>query len=144
MIKRIFFFATPADIVPVLKRFESKASLKFVETGTLEYPDRAIYLEAAQIPNQGIATHETGSQSQGYMVSHRDTKNHMVTSVTNKGVKRWNLFSADNEETVILSTGGRWKDMLLPGEMSTLHQTPVAQQLMKCSWPREGRRLHQS
>lgn len=129
--KRIFFFATPADIVPVLRRYESNAPLKFVEMGTLTYPDRLIYLEASQVPNQGVATHETGSRSQGYMVSHQDTKNHMSTSITNKGVKRWNLFNSDNEETVILSTGGKWKDMLLPGIMDTLHDTPVAQQLMK-------------
>lgn len=129
--KRIFFFATPTDIAPVLSRLESNAPLKFVEMGTLLTPNRAIYLASSQVPNQGVATHETGSQSQGYMVSHQDTKNHMRTSVTKKGGKRWNLFNGDNEETVILTMAGRWKDMLLPGLMDTLHETPVAQQLMK-------------
>lgn len=129
--KRILFFATPADITPVLLRLEANAPLKFVEMGTLTHPDRAIHLHASQVPNLGIATHETGSRSQGFMVSHRDTKNHMSTSITKKGEKRWNLFNADNEETVVMATGGKWKDMLLPGEIGTLHQTPVAQQLMK-------------
>ena len=129
--KRIFFFATPTDIAPVLSQLEANAPLKFVEMGTLWTPNRAIYLEASQVPNQGIATHETGSQSEGYMVSHQDTKNHMRTSVTRKGEERWDLFSADNEETVILTTAGCWKDMLLPGIMDTMHDTSVAQQLMR-------------
>jgi hypothetical protein len=129
--KQIFFFATPNDIAPVLSRLESNAPLKFVEMGTMSTPNRAIYLTSSEIPDQGIATHETGSQSQGYMVSHQDTQNHMRTSVTKRDEKRWNLFNSDNEETVILTMAGKWKDMLLPGTMDTLHETPIAQQLMK-------------
>lgn len=129
--KRIFFFATPADIIPVLKRFEANAPLKFIEGGTTLTPNRAIYLESSEIPNPGIATHETGSLSKGYMVSYRETKNHMERSVDRKGVKRWNLFNADNEETVILGMAGKWKDMLFPGSMDTLHEAAPAQQLMK-------------
>lgn len=130
--KQILFFATPADIELVLRRFEANAPLKFVEMGTLSTPNRAIYLEASQIPNLGIATHETGSRSQGYMVSLRDTKNHLEVSTTRSGEKRWNLFNAHNEETVILGMGGLWKTgTLLPGSIVTLHQSPVAQHLMK-------------
>ncbi len=130
--KQILFFATPSDIVPALIRFEANAPLKFVEMGTLQTPNRAIYLEASQIPDPGIATHETGSLSKGYMVSHRDTKNHMETSTTRTGEKRWNLFNRDNEETVVLGMAGLWKTgTLLPGSMATMHENPIAQQLMK-------------
>lgn len=130
--KQIFFFATPADIAPVLRRLESNAPLKFIEIGTLSTPDRAIYLESSQIPNPGLATHETGSQSQAYMVSHRDTKNHMQVSVTKRGEKRWNLFGADNEEAISLNMAGLWKTgTLLPGSVATVHEKPVAQELMK-------------
>jgi hypothetical protein len=130
--KQILFFASPTDIEPVLRRFEANAPLKFVEMGTLPTPNRAIYLDSSQIPNPGIATHETGSLSKGYMVSHRDTMNHMAVSVTRKGEKRWNLFNVDNEEVVILSMAGLWKTgTLLPGYMVTMHQNTVAQQLMK-------------
>jgi hypothetical protein len=130
--KQLFFFATPADIVPVLRRLEANSPLKFVEIGTLATPNRAIYLESAEIPNPGVATHETGSLSQAYMVSYRDTKNHMQVSVTKKGGKRWNLFGADNEEAVSLNMAGLWKTgTLLPGNVATVHENPVAQQLMK-------------
>ena len=130
--KQILFFASPADIKSLLLIFEANASLKFVEMGTFSTPNRKIYLESSQIPNPGIATHETGSRSQGYMVSLRDTKNHMEVSTIKNGEKRWNLFNAHNEETVILVMGGIWKTgTLLPGSMATLHQNPAAQQLMK-------------
>jgi hypothetical protein len=132
MMKRILFFATPDDIVPVLRRFESNAPLKFVEMGNLTTPNRAIYLESSEIPNPGISTHETGNASAAYMVSHRDTKNHMQKLIGQRGEYRWTLDNGSNEETVILTMGGLWKDgILLEGLMDTLHQTPVAQQLMK-------------
>lgn len=129
--KRIFFFATPADITPALKRFEANAPLKFIEGGTLLDPNPPIYFEASQLPNIGIATHETGSQSQGFLVSHRDTKNVLRPYTMRNGEKRWSLDNGSNEETVILTMAGLWKDMLLPGIMNTLHDTSVAQQLMK-------------
>jgi hypothetical protein len=132
MMKRTFFFATPNDIIPVLRRFEADGPLKFVEMGNLTTPNRAIYLESSEIPNPGISTHETGNASTAYMVSYRDTKNHMHKFVGQRGEHRWTLSNGDNEETVILTLGGLWKDdILLEGLMGTLHQTSVAQQLMK-------------
>src|SRR4051794_29797167 len=98
--KRIFFFATSADIVPVLNRFEENTPMKFVEMGTLTTPNRAIYLKSEQIPAPGVSTHETGSLSQGYMVSYRDTKNVMQAFAGRKGEKRWSLDNSDNEETI--------------------------------------------
>lgn len=130
--KRVFFFATPADIVPVLSRFEANAPLKFVEMGNLTTPNRAIYLESSQIPDPGIATHETGGQSKAYLVSHRDTKNNMHSFVGRQGERRWTVENGDNEESAILTMAGLWKTgTLLPGSMATLHEKPVAQQLMK-------------
>ena len=66
------------------------------------------------------------------MVSNRDTKNNVHTFVGQNGEKRWTLDNCDNEETVILTMAGLWRgEMLLPGLLATLHETPVAQQLMK-------------
>ena len=130
--KRIHFFSTPADIIPALRRFEANAPLKFVETSNLTSPERDIYLESQQIPSPGISTHETGNSSVSYMVSLRDTKNNVHTFIGHGGEKRWTLDNSDNEETVILTMAGLWKEeMLLPGLMDTMHETPISQQLMK-------------
>ena len=130
--KRILFFATPNDIVPVLNRFGSNSAIKFVEVGNLTTPNRPIYLQSSEIPQPGIATHETGNASTAYMVSLRDTKNHMRKLVGRDGQPRWTLDNGDNNESVILTMAGLWgEDTLLPGLMDTLHQDSVAQQLMK-------------
>lgn len=132
MMRRIFFFATPEDVVPVLTRFEAGEPLKYVALGDFTTPNRSIYLQASDIPDPGIATHETGSASMGYMVSLRDTTNHMQRFIGKKGEHRWSLNNGDNEETVMLTMAGLWEDgTLLPGLMDTLHQTPVAQRLMR-------------
>ena len=130
--KRIMFFATPEDATPLLARFEAKTPLKFVEMGQRTTPNRAIYLASEEIPEPGIATHETASASQAYMVSHRDTKNHMMVRTLTNGNRVWNLFGVDNEEAVILSLGGLWRTgTLLPGIMNTMHAHPVGQGLMR-------------
>ncbi len=130
--KRIFFFATPSDIVPVLKKFESKSPLKFVQTGNLTTPNRPIYLNACEIPDAGIATHESAHASFSLMVSRRELKNVQRTFIGAKGEQRWTLDNSDNEESVILTLGGIWKTgTLLPGLMATLHETAGAQSLMK-------------
>lgn len=130
--KRIFFFATPSDIVPVLARFEAGEPLKFVEMGVTTTPNRAIYLTSNEIPNPGIATHETGSMSEAYLVSHRDTKNAITGFIDRKGENRWSLANSDNEDSVILTISGLWKTgTLLPGNIATLHSSQAAQQLMK-------------
>lgn len=130
--KQILFFATPADVVPLLERFQTNAPIKFVEMGTRDTPDRKTYLEVAQLPAPGIATHETGSLSSAYLVSQRDTVNQVRPTVMKNGEKRWNLFNADTEGTVTLGLAGLWKTgTLLPGSMATVHTDPMAQQLMK-------------
>lgn len=131
--RHIFFFATPSDIAPALRRFETNAPLKFIETEMLSTPNRAIYLASSEIPQPGIATYERGSGSKTYMVSHRDTKNHLHTFQADDGRRRWLLRNGDNEETVLLTLAGIWPKTgtLLPGNMNTLHETRVAQELMR-------------
>jgi len=56
----------------------------------------------------------------------------MEVSTLKNGEKRWNLFNAHNEETVVLCLAGLWQTgTLLPGSIATLHETQGAQQLMK-------------
>ena len=130
--KRIFFFAVPNDIAPVLRRFQSNAPLKYVQTCLLTKPNREIYLDPSEIPNAGISTSGTGSGSKTYMVSLRDVKNQMHTSINVSGQRQWMLNIGDNEDTVLLTLAGFWTTgTLLPGVMDTMHDTRIAQQLMR-------------
>ena len=130
--KQILFFATPVDIAPVLERFQSASPLQFAEIATLSTPDRTVYLDARDLPDAGIATHETGSLSRGFLVAHRDVVFQATPSVTRKGERRWNLFNADVPGSVSLGLGGIWKTgTLLPGSLATVHADPASHQLMK-------------
>ena len=129
--KSVYFFATPNDIRQVLHRVESNALLRFVEGGTMFSSNRNEYLEATEISDLGVASHETGSQSTGYMVTLRDEENNVRTSTMKNGALRWDLHNSDTPGSVILTPAGLWKEMLLAGNVGTVHDDPVAQMLMK-------------
>jgi hypothetical protein len=130
-LKRLFFFATPRDIVPVLRRISKDRKLQFIEAGNRTDPDFPTYLDPENIPEPGVATHETGSLSRTYVICPRETELKIQTFVSAEGVRRWHLYNALNENSVDLVMAGLWKDMLLPGNVSTLHETSGAQQIMR-------------
>jgi hypothetical protein len=130
--KRIFFFATPIDAAALLDRFEDNAPLKFIEMGNLETPSRETHTKSSKIPNIGISTNETGSGSKSYLVTYRDSEVHINNFIGTYGENRWSLSNGENENTVILTLAGIWRTgTLLPGNMSTLHETKQAQKLMR-------------
>jgi hypothetical protein len=47
--KRIYFFATPVDVAPVLERFEAAAPLRFVVSANLTTLSHTTYLAASEI-----------------------------------------------------------------------------------------------
>jgi hypothetical protein len=130
--KEIDFFATPSDIVPVLVSLQNQMPLKYVQLGTLYCPNRPVYFDAADIPGAGIATHETATQSVGYLIAPRDAVIPTRSQITRKGEARWDLFSGDLEGTAAIGMGGLWKsNVLLPGTMETAHKDAVSLQLVK-------------
>ena len=129
--KNVYFFATPHDLTGALARLEERNTLKYVETGTKLAEDRAAFLRASDIPKLGIASHETGSLSTGYLVSRQDTPNVSRMSATRTGERRWNLYNGDNPGTMALTPAGLWKGLLLAGNASTVHDDPDAQSLIR-------------
>jgi hypothetical protein len=130
--KRIYFFATPADASALLRLFESASPIKYVKYGQSETPNPPIYLSSASIPSLGIATEATGSTSIAYLVSLHDSMNNMERFTDAAGRTRWLIDNGNNDSSTILTMAGLWgADILLPGNMCTLHDTKPAQQLMR-------------
>lgn len=130
--KYIHFYATAADVLPVLRRIENGRLLKYVQTGKRMTIHRPIFLSCTDIPNIGISSSPTGSNSITYMVSPREIKNTMYEFQNEEGQLRWLLANGDNPDSVLLTMAGLWKSsILLPGKMTTLHETSNAQQIMK-------------
>ena len=130
--KRQYFFATPLDAATLLRHFESPPPIKFVKYGQSETPNPPIYLASSQIPSLGIATETTGSSCVAYLVSVQERVNSIERFVDSTGRTRWMVDNGNNDDTVVLTMAGLWgRDILLPGNMSTLHETKPAQQLMR-------------
>jgi hypothetical protein len=130
--KRVYFFSTPADAAPLLSAFETGAPVKYVKYGQSATPNPPIHLNSSQIPSLGLATETTGSSSISYLVSSQESIQNMERFVDSAGQTRWLIDNGNNDGSVILTLAGLWgRDILLPGNMSTLHETKPAQQLMR-------------
>lgn len=129
--KKIQFFATTGDILPVLREFERGAPLKYIQSGRFFTPNPPIFLTSFGLPDPGKATHESAIGNVTYLVSHRGTKNVMQPRTLTNGEKCWDIFPVDNEEAVVLSLGGMWTTgTLLPGRMEAMHQNAVTKGLI--------------
>ena len=130
--KEIPFFASASDIVPVLRRLQTHLPIKYVQLGTLDQPERPIYFDIADIPNAGIATNETATQSIGYLMARRDLSIPNSSYSTKKGEKKWTLFSGDVVGAAAIGMGGLWKNkVLLPGSMWTSDKDETSLQFIK-------------
>ena len=134
--KRVYFFATPSDIKPVLARFEQDGPLAFVKNGLLTSPDPPTYLSSSEIPDPGLATSETGSTSFSYLVFPRrspiSVRAYVSTDPEIAGQTRWSISNGANPDSVAMTLAGLWgADILLPGNVNTLHDNKTALQLVR-------------
>ena len=130
--KRVYFFSTPQDISRTLEAFEACDPVKFVAYGQSETPNPPIYLTSGQIPSLGLATASTGSHSSTYLVSLQNSVNNIEKFINSDGQTRWIIENGNNEEAVVFTAAGAWDDdILLAGNMSTLHDSSQAQKLMR-------------
>ncbi len=129
--RRIFFFATPSDVVPLLHRFETNTPVKYAEIANQTSPKFREYTNSSDIPDRGISTHETGGASISYLVAAPEWTWRAESFAGSDGERRWYLHNGENPGSIVLTMAGRWKQMLLPGKVDTLHDTPDAQHLIK-------------
>ncbi|MBF2715069.1 hypothetical protein [Agrobacterium vitis] len=133
--KQIFFFATPADIKPVIYALEMDKDLGFVRVGIHDRPDPPI-VSSSEISQPGIATNETASGSISYLIvprgAHLQTREYINEESSRPGTKEWSVYNGFNEESVEVTLAGLWKEgTLLPGSVKTMHTTKWAQAIMR-------------
>lgn len=130
--RRIFFYAAPSDIKPVLKIFEAVEPLQFVETGNFSTMERLIYINSDDLPSPGVATNSSSAGSVAYLVARDGTEMFQREIDGMRNTKRWVLSAGENETSVTLTMAGLWKDnFLLQGSMTSMHDTELSQGLMK-------------
>jgi hypothetical protein len=130
--KRVYFFVTPKDASALLSGFERALPVKFVKSGILDPADLKVFVHSDQIPSLGISTAETGSQSDAYLVLHRDAVHHVERFVDVDGNNKLAIYNGSNEDSAVLTVAGRWGgDVLLAGNFSTMHDTATARKLVR-------------
>lgn len=129
--KRILFYATREDLLPVLREFESKETLKYVRTGLFPTHSYDTIEHGAQIEGLGKATADSASLSETFLVCRRETPV-KVRPITGGTVQRFAIDQLWNPDTVVFTPAGLWNDeALLHGRLGTISDKPSAQALMR-------------
>jgi hypothetical protein len=135
MMKQILFFATPNDIRPIISALEAAGDIGFVRVGNHDTENPPV-LSGGDLPQPGIATHETASGSISYLIVPREGRLHVGHYISEDpdtfGQKRWSVYNGFNEESVEMTLAGIWDDnTLLPGSIKTMHTSKFAQSMMR-------------
>ena len=133
--KQILFFATPNDIQPIISALETTNKIVFARVGSYDIKDPPL-ISGAEIPNPGVATNETASGSDSYLVVPAGSRLnlHPYTSEDSDtfGRKMWSVYSGFNDESVEMTLAGIWEDgTLLPGSVRSMHNNEFAKKIMR-------------
>jgi len=122
------FFATRSDLERILAIAESKKSLQYVKAGRFrELP--AIVYRYGDIPNLGVAPHESSVLCDRYLVIAAGLNIQQRTISTSDDVFFDQLL---NPNTILFNSGGLWKDnILLRGYIGTASADPDSLTLMR-------------
>jgi hypothetical protein len=62
------FFATPNDLLSVLRIVEENRPIKYVQAGRFSAREPVSFIRGEEIPNVGIASHESSIASTTYLI----------------------------------------------------------------------------
>jgi hypothetical protein len=121
---QILFYATAQDLSRVLSSLEAHKDLQYTPAGLFdskEIQELQTYLSYRDIPDLGRAFHRSAVANRRYLVSLKGTALRIRDVPQNSGGV---LFAVDlglNEDSIVLSPGGRYgNDVMLYGMVGTL------------------------
>jgi len=107
---RIYFFATAADIHPVLKHLEDTLEIKYVDEGLLKGTTPSVWRYATEIHLVGFATADQEIGCEPFLIVRRDAEVMITPFRMMDGEIRLDVFPNGNPNSVLLRLGGFWKD----------------------------------
>jgi hypothetical protein len=132
MNKRVQFYATTSDLLQVLTEVEQKAEVQYIQTGNNTHSEVLRYIRGLDIPNLGIADHQTGSVCRAFLVMLAKRRLNIETFRGSDGLARYSIDQMANDDSVVLTPAGLWANsILLGGEVATLSSSSDAVLLMK-------------
>jgi hypothetical protein len=128
-----FFFATADDLLPVLLGLEGKHPIKYTPVGQFESPDVPSFASARELPTLFLpAPQASASACPKYLVTCLGAPVKSRRISRSDGSTAWSIDQLENGESIVFAHGGRFgEDVLLQGEVRTVHGDPVAQKLQR-------------
>jgi hypothetical protein len=130
--KRLHFFATKEDLLPVLDQIDGKGKLSYVLCGNFRGRRLERYSRGIDIPQLGEATTDNVVGSARYLVCKAEETVQLRTIRLNSGGFRFVVDQLVNPNTVVFTPAGIWgQDFILHGEVATVSDSPSAQDIMR-------------
>jgi hypothetical protein len=130
--RQIHFFALKDDLLPVLETVERDGPLKYISTDNSTTADYRSVSHGIQIPNLGIARSESAINCETFLVAESAVAIRVRPIELNAGGVSYAIDQLVNPDTITLTPGGLWgSDIVLKGNVGTVSDSELAQQLMK-------------
>ena len=134
MTNAIYFFATRADILPVLEAIEATRALKYVEIGSFTVANAFFVSRAVDLPDLGIASAGDRNHTPHFMIMPWDTEiTCRIVPQRRDGVRY--IFSHHcHPDSITFIAGGRFaSEAIIAGEFGTVFETDPSQELFRCA-----------
>lgn len=129
---RRHFFATAADLVPGLERFEGAASVRYVRTGAHDSEAPREFHAGRDLPALGFAPSGASAREPAYLVVNRSTAVEVREGSPDMGSRVFYIDQLRNPDSTVSRPGGlHAADVLVAGEIATLGETEAAVELHK-------------
>jgi hypothetical protein len=131
---RIYFFATGADLLLVLRHLEQKFELQYVEEGLLAGVRPEIWKTASDLPHFGEATRDQEIGCEPYLITKSDAQVQILSSEMWSGKLRHDVYPSTNPESVLLRGGGRWQNgPLISGHLIASSEADLPRKMMNAA-----------
>ncbi len=126
----IMFYATAADLGPLLSSLEIERNLQYTLAGLFETSTPQTYLSYVDIPDFGIARHPTSIANSEYLVSPRGATLCIRDVPQRRGGVYYAIDQLLNEDTIVFGPGGRHgNNILLYGRIGTVYDSSMSKGL---------------
>jgi hypothetical protein len=128
----MLFFATKEDLLPVFEMIESTCALAYVRSGQFSERSFQHLSRGADIPKLGMASAESSSGCETYLIMENFTHVEMRSIRQLDGSEKFGVDQLVNPDTVTFTAGGLWAmEVLLHGRVATASDSEMSRKLMK-------------
>lgn len=124
------FYATAADLRPLLSLLETQKNLQYTLTGLFDTSTPQTYRSYVDIPDFGTALHPTSIANPEYLVSPQGATVRIRDVPQRRGGVFYAIDQLLNQDTIVFGPGGRYqRDIMLYGRIGTVSDSPMSKGL---------------